>query len=150
MATIVEMLDELEKVRLTPMVVPVLTMADPVLAAMPKGSLGALFSRRDTRESLVRTVEAFSPVLPDAIKFVGHVAESRLMTGLLSFWAAVLKRTAGLWAPLAARLVIPLARSALGLTGRSSRVLPPIIGGLDRLTRLELALERPFTRGART
>ena len=89
MATIVEMLDELEKVRLTPMVVPVLTMADPVLAAMPKGSLGALFSRRDTRESLIKTVEAFSPVLPDAIKFVGHVAESKLMTGLLSFWAAV-------------------------------------------------------------
>lgn len=144
MATIVEMLDELEKARLAPIVLPSLRIADPVLGALPRGWLQSILSRRETRDSLVKTVEGLSPVLPDMIRFLGHVAESKLATGLFSFSAAISAPIMKLLAPALAKLVVPGSGPALKLAGRSGSVLPPVIKVLDGMARAELYLERPL------
>ena len=146
MATIVEMLDELEKARLAPIVLPALRIADPILGALPRGCLQSILSSRQTCDSLVRTVEGLSPVLPDMIRFLGHVSESKLATGLFSFWAAILAPITKLLAPAVAKLVVPGSGPALSLAGRSGSVLPPLIKVLDGMARAELYLERPFKR----
>jgi len=127
MATIVEMLDELE-------------------SALPRGFMQPVLSRPETRDSLVKTVEGLSPVLPDAIKLLGHVAESKLATGLLSFWATISAPFVRLTAPLVAKLVIPGSGPALKLASRLVPVLPPVIRFSDSLVQAELLLERPLRR----
>ena len=146
MATIVEMLDELEKVRLAPIVLPALRIADPIMGSLPRGFLKPILSRRETQDSLVKTVESVSPVLPDMIRFLGHLSESKLATGLLSFWAAILAPIMRLLAPAVAKLVVPGSGPALRLAGHSGSVLPPIVKVLDAMARAELYLERPLTR----
>ena len=146
MATIVEMLDELEKVRLAPIVLPALKILDPVLGALPRGFLKSVVSRPETRDSLVKTVEGLSPVLPDMIKLLGHIAESKLATGLLSLGAIVSAPFVRLSAPLVAKLVIPGSGPALKLASRSGSVLPPVIRFSDSLVRAELVIERPLRR----
>ena len=144
MATIVEVLDELEKTRLAPIVLPALRIADPVLGALPRGCLQSILSSRKTRDSLVRTVESLSPVLPDIIRFLGHVSESKIATGLFSFWAAISVPVMKLLAPAVAKLVVPGSGPALNLAGRSGSILPPLIKVLDGMARAELYLERPL------
>jgi len=146
MATIVEILDELEKARLEPIVLPALRIADPILAALPRGCLQSILLSRETRDSLVKTVEGLSPMLPDIVRFLGHVAQSKLTTGLFSFWAAMSTPIMKLFAPAVAKLVVPGSGPALKLAGRSGSVLPPLIKVLDGMTRAELYLERPFKR----
>jgi len=146
MATIVEMLDELEKVMLAPVMLPALKILDPVMGALPRGFMQPVLSRPETRDSLVKTVEGLSPVLPDAIKLLGHVAESKLATGLLSFWAAISAPFVRLTAPLVAKLVIPGSGPALKLASRLVPVLPPVIRFSDSLVQAELLLERPLRR----
>lgn len=151
MASTVEIVNELGKVRLAPLVLPLLRMIDPIMGALPQGSLQSIVSRKDRRDNLVKTVEAASPVLPDMIRFLGHVAESKLATGLLSLCATVSVPFLKLFAPALSRLLVPLSGPALGLAGRSGSVLPSLTRGLDALLRWELAIERPlrgmFERG---
>jgi hypothetical protein len=147
MATIIEMLDELEKVRLAPLVLPALKMLDPVLYALPRGALESMVGTPAAREDLVKTVEGASPVLPEMIRLLGHLAESRLTTGLLSLSATVLTPFMKLSAPVLARLIVPCSGPALKLASRSGRVLPCMVRSLDVLVRLEIFLERPFRHG---
>jgi hypothetical protein len=146
MTTVIDLVDELGKVRLVPLLVPALKIADPILGSLPRGFLRSILARKDRRDNLVKTVEAASPVLPEMIRLLGHLAESKLATGLLSLSAVILTPIARLSAPVIARLVVPLSAPALGLAGRSGSVLPSLVRGLDRLVRIELFFERPFKR----
>ena len=146
MATIVEILDELEKARLAPIVLPALRIADPILGALPRGFLQSILLSRETRDSLVKTVEGLSPMLPDMIRFLGHVSQSKLTTGLFSFWAAMSTPIMKLFAPAVAKLVVPGSGPALKLAGRSGSVLPPLVKFLDGMVRAELYLEKPLRK----
>ncbi len=146
MAELVEVVEELGKVRLAPLVIPVLKVIDPIMEALPRGSLQAIISAKKKRERLVETVEGAAPVLTDMIRFAGHLAESRLATGLLSFTATLSAPFVKLSAPLLSRLVVPLSGPALRLTGGSRFVLSPAVKLLDALVRAELFFEKPFKR----
>lgn len=147
MTTVIELVDELGKVRLAPLVLPALKMLDPVLCALPEGALEDMVSGRAAREDLVKTLEDASPVLPRIIRLAGRMAESKLATGLLALMAVVLAPFMKLLAPVLARLIVPCSGPALKLASRSGRILPLAVRFLDVLVTAELALERPFRRG---
>lgn len=147
MTTVVELVDELGKVRLAPLVLPALKMLDPVLCALPKGALEDMISGRGARDNLVKTLEGASPVLPQMIGLLGHMAESKLSTGLLALLAVVLTPFMKLLAPVLARLIVPCSGPGLKLAAHSGRILPLTVRFLDVLVTAELALERPFKRG---
>ncbi|MBE0481066.1 MAG: hypothetical protein IBX68_08810 [Dehalococcoidia bacterium] len=146
MADLVELVDELGRVRLAPIVLPVLKLADPVMGALPEWSLQSTLAGGEIRDSIVKTVESLSPVLIDAIRFLGHVSESRLATGLLSFTAAVLAPPVRLLSPVLAILALLGAGVLLKLAAHSGPVLRPSITALDRITRIELSLEKRLKR----
>lgn len=146
MANFIEILDELEKVNLAPILMPALKMADPLLGSMPKGFLSAMLSRRETRHNLIKTVEGLSPIMPDMIGFVGHVSQSKLATGLLSLSASIATPIIKLSAPITSKLVVPLSGPVLGLVSRSVLLLPLLMKGMDGLVRVELLFERGLKR----
>ena len=123
MADLVEVVEELGKVDLSPIMVPTLKVVDPVMGALPKGSLQSMLSRKETRDSLVSIVEALAPALPALIRFMGRVAESRLAVGLVSLWASMAAPIMELLAPVSARLVVPLSGPALRSAGYLARRL---------------------------
>ena len=146
MADLIEILGELEKVNLAPILIPALKMSDPLMGSLPKGSLPSMLSRKETRNSLIKTVEGLSPIMPSMIRFLGHVSESKLATGVLSLSASISVPIMKLLAPVASKLIVPLSGPALGLVSRLLPVLPSLIKGMDSLVRAELFLERPFKR----
>jgi len=147
MTTVIELVDELGKVRLAPLVLPALKMLDPVLCALPEGALEDMVSGRAARDNLVKTLEDASPVLPRIIRLAGRMAESKLTTGILTLMAVLLTPFMKLLAPVLARLIVPCSGPGLKLAAMSGRVLPLTVGFLEVLVAAELALERPFTRG---
>jgi hypothetical protein len=147
MTTVIELVDELGKVRLAPLVLPALKMLDPVLCALPEGALEDMVSGRAAREDLVKTLEDASPVLPRIIRLAGRMAESKLTTGLLALLAVVLTPFMKLLAPVLARLVVPCSGPGLKLAAHSGRMLPCMVRFLEVLVSVELALERPFRSG---
>ena len=155
MTTVIELVDELGKVRLAPLVLPALKMLDPVLCALPEGALEDMVSGRAARDNLVRTLEGASPVLPRIIRLAGRMAESKLATGLLALTAVLLTPFMKLAAPVLARLIVPCSGPGLKLASMSGRMLPLTVGLLDVMVTVELALETPhiehniaFTREA--
>jgi hypothetical protein len=147
MADLIEILDELEKVRLAPMMIPVLKMVDPLMASLPKGAVQKILSRKATRDSVIRLVERLSPSLPSLVKFAGHAADSRLVRGLLSLAAGISPPVMKLLGPLLARMIVPATGPGLKLAGPLIGLLPPMIKVMDRLMRAELAVERLFRVG---
>jgi len=146
MANFIEILDELEKVNLAPILMPALKMADPLLGSLPKGFLSAMLSRRETRHNLIKTVEGLSPMMPDMLRFAGHVSQSKLATGLLSLSASIATPMIKLSAPIALKLVVPLSGPMLGVVSRSVPLLPLLMKGMDGLVRAELLFERGLKR----
>jgi len=146
MADLIEILDELEKVNLAPILMPALKISDPLLGSLPKGFLPSMLSRQETRNSLIKTVEGLSPIMPDMIRFLGHVSESKLATGVLSLLASISTQIMKLSAPVASKLVVPLSGPVLGLVSRLVPILPSLIKGMDGLVRAELLLERGLKR----
>lgn len=146
MADLIEILDELEKVNLAPILMPALKISDPLLGSLPKGFLPSMLSRKETRNSLIKTVEGLAPIMPDMIRFLGHVSESKLATGFLSLSVSISTPIIKLSAPVASKLVVPLSGPVLGLVSRSVPVLPSLIKGMDGLVRVELLFERGLKR----
>jgi len=146
MADLIEILDELEKVNLAPILMPALKMSDPLMGSLPKGFLPSMLSRQKTRNTLIKTVEGLAPIMPDMIRFLGHVSESKLATGFLSLSASISTPIMRLSAPIASKLVVPLSGPVLGLVSRSVPMLPSLIKGMDGLVRAELFLERGLKR----
>jgi len=146
MADFIEILDELEKVNLAPILVPALKMSDPLMGSLPKGFLPSMLCRQEIRNNLITTVEGLAPIMPDMIRFLGHVSESKLATGLLSLSASMSTPIMRLSAPITSKLIVPLSGSLLGLVSRSIPLLPPLIKGMDRLVGTELLFERGLKR----
>jgi len=132
MVKIKEILAELEKVNLAPLLMPVLKMSDPLMGSLPKGFLPSMLSHKQTRSSLVKTVEALSPIMPAMIRFLGHISESKLATGVFSLWASIATPIMKLLAPLVSKLVVPLSGPALKLVSSLAPVLARSFGGATR------------------
>ena len=147
MTTVIELVDELGKVRLAPLVLPALKLLDPILCALPEGALEDMVSGRAARENLVKILEDASPLLPRIIRLAGHMAESKLTTGLLVLVAVLLTPFMKLVAPVLARLIVPCSGFGLKLAALSAPILPFTVRLLEIMVAAELALERPFTRG---
>lgn len=142
MADLIELLGEVEKVKLAPILMPVLKLVDPLMGSMPQGALKSMMARKGTQDGLVKTVEGLAPILPGLVRFAGHLAESKLVTGVLSLSAIMLTPLMKLLAPATSRLVAPSAGPALKLVSGLSPVLPSLIKGMDSLVRAEVSLEK--------
>jgi len=105
-----------------------------------------MLSRQKTRNSLIKTVAGLSPMMPDMIRFLGHVSQSKLATGFLSLSAGISTPIMRLSAPITSKLVVPLSGPLLGLVSRSVPVLPSLVKGMDGLVRAELLFERGLKR----
>ena len=147
MVTIIDILAELEKISLEPLLIPVLKAADPLMGSLPKGSLKAMFENKGTQDGLVKTVEGMTPVLPDMIKFSGHLAESKLITGALSLIVNVMVPMMQPLNPLLAKLLVPSIGPMLKLTNAMMPIIPPMIKILDSLVRMEVGVEKVFRGG---
>lgn len=146
MTTVVELVDELGKVRLAPLVLPALKILDPVLCALPEKALEDMVSGRGARDDLVRILENLSPLLPRTIRLAGCMAESRLTTGLLALLAVLLAPVMKILAPVLARLIVPCSGLGLKLGALSGPILPLTVRLLEIMVAAELALEGPFRR----
>ncbi|RLC96137.1 MAG: hypothetical protein DRI40_03980 [Chloroflexi bacterium] len=144
MANLIEILNELEKVRLAPVMVPVLKMVDPLMGSLPKGAVQKIMSRKSTRQSTIRLVQRLSPSLPSLVRLGGHAADSRLIRGLLWLAAGLVTPLIEVSAPIVARMVVPAAGPGLALASRLIGLLPPLLGLTDSFIRAELWLEKLF------
>ncbi len=144
MADLKELLDELEKVRLAPILIPFLRVYDPVMGSLPKGSLQSALSRKGTQNNLVNSVERLSSAMPAMIRFAGHLSESRLTRGTISLWAGTMAPVMKVSAPVTSRVLMRMP--VLRLLSLSAPVLPSIIRGMDACVRGELRLERGIKR----
>lgn len=144
MVEITEILDELEKVKLAPILIPVLKMSDPLMGALPKGSLKDMMARKGTQDDLVKTVEGLAPLFPALIRFAGHMAESKLATGYLSLLANIATPIMKPLNPVMARLVVPSVGPSLKLTNALAPIFPLFLKVSDIFLRLEVSIERIF------
>lgn len=147
MADIKDLLDKLEKVRLAPILIPVLKVSDPLMGSLPKGTVKSMLSRKGTQDGLVKTVEGLAPLLPTLIRFAGHLAESKLATGALSLWANITTPIMKPLYPVTARLVVPSVGPSLKLVNALIPVLPAMVRVSDGFLRIEVSLERIFRGG---
>ena len=144
MVEITDILDELEKVRLAPLLIPVLKASDPLMGSIPQGSLKSMMAHRGTQDGLVKTVEGLAPLLPALIKYAGHLAESRLITGAISLGVNVTTPIMKPFNPLMARMVVPSIGPSLILTNLMVPLFPLMLKVSDFLVRMEVSLERIF------
>ena len=147
MVEIKDLLDELEKVRLAPILIPVLKVSDPLMGSLPQGSLKSMIARKGTQDGLVKTVEGLAPLFPALIRFAGHLAESKLATGSLSLWANIATPIMKPLNPVMARMVVPSVGPSLKLVNALIPVLPAMVRVSDSFLRMEVSLERIFRGG---
>jgi len=144
MVQITDILDELEKVNLAPLLIPVLKMGDPLAGALPQGSLKSMIARKETHDDLVRTVEKVAPLLLVWIRFTGHLAESKLVTGYISLYATIATPLMKPLYPFIARLSVPLIGPSLKPFNASIPLVHAMIRVSDIFVRMEVSLERIF------
>lgn len=147
MVQITDILDELEKVNLAPILIPVLKVSDPLMGALPKGSLKDMMARKGTQDDLVKTVEGLAPLFPALIRFAGHIAESKLATGSLSLWANIATPIMKPLNPVMARMVVPSVGPSLKMTNALAPIFPSFLKVSDIFLRMEVSLERIFRGG---
>lgn len=147
MVQITDILDELEKVNLAPLLIPVLKMGDPLAGALPQGSLKSMIARKETHDDLVRTVEKVAPLLLVWIRFTGHLAESKLVTGYISLYATIATPLMKPLYPFIARLSVPLIGPSLKPFNASIPLVHAMIRVSDIFVRMEVSLERIFIGG---
>jgi len=144
MVTIIDILAELEKVRLAPLLVPVLKASDPLMGSLPQGSLKSMLANKGTQNGLVKTVEGLAPLFPALIRYAGHLAESRLMTGAISLGVNVTTPIMKPFNPLMARMVVPSIGPSLILTNLMIPLFPLMLKVSDTFLRMEVSIERIF------
>ncbi len=144
MVTIIDILAELEKVRLAPLLVPVLKASDPLMGSLPQGSLKSMLANKGTQNGLVKTVEGLAPLFPAIIRYAGHLAESRLMTGAISLGVNITTPIMRPFNPLMARMVVPSIGPSLILTNLMIPLFPLTLKISDTFLRMEVSLERIF------
>lgn len=144
MVTIIDILAELEKVRLAPLLVPVLKASDPLMGSLPQGSLKSMLANKGTQNGLVKTVEGLTPLFPALIRYAGHLAESRLVTGAISLGVNITTPIMKPFNPLMARMVVPSIGPSLILTNLMIPLFPLMLKVSDFFVRMEVSLERMF------
>jgi hypothetical protein len=144
MVQITDILDELEKVNLAPLLIPVLKMGDPLAGALPQRSLKSMIARKETHDDLVRTVEKVAPLLLIWIRFTGHLAESKLVTSFISLCATIATPLMKPFYPFIARLSVPLIGPSLKPFNASIPLVHVMIRVSDLSLRVVVSLERIF------
>ena len=144
MVSIIDILAELEKVRLAPLLVPVLKASDPLMGSLPQGSLKSMLANKGTQNGLVKTVEGLTPLFPALIRYAGHLAESRLITGAISLGVNITTPIMKPFNPLMARMVVPSIGPSLILTNLMIPLFPLMLKVSDFFVRMEVSLERMF------
>ena len=144
MVTIIDILAELEKVRLAPLLVPVLKASDPLMGSLPQGSLKSMLKNKGTQNGLVKTVEGLTPLFPALIRYAGHLAESRLITGAISLGVNITTPIMKPFNPLMAKIVVLSIGPSLILTNLMIPLFPLTLKISDTFLRMEVSLERIF------
>lgn len=144
MVSIIDILAELEKVRLAPLLIPVLKASDPLMGSIPQGSLKSMLAHKGTQDGLVKTVEGLAPLFPALIRYAGHLAESRLITGAISLGVNITTPIMKPFNPLMAKLVVPSIGPSLILTNLMIPLFPSMLKVSDFFVRMEVSLERIF------
>lgn len=144
MTQITDILSELEKVRLAPLLFPVLKASDPLMGSLPQGSLKSMLAHRGTQDNLVKTVEGLAPLLPALVRYAGHLAESRLVTGAISLGVNITTPIMKPFNPLMAKMVVPSIRPSLILANLMIPVFPFMLKVSDTFLRMGVSLERIF------
>ena len=149
MTTIIDILDELEKVRLAPLLIPVLKMGDPLLIALPQGAIKDMIARKETHNDIVITVEKVVPLLPSWIRYTGHLAESKLTLSFISLMGLIATPIMKPFYPLIARISIPLIGPSLKPFNASIPLINFMIKVSDSFLRIEIGVEKVF-RGSKS
>jgi len=149
MVQITDLLDELEKINLAPLLIPVLKMGDPLLIALPQGAIKDMIARKGTHDDIVITVEKVVPLLPSWIRYTGHLAESKLTLGFISLIGIIATPIMKPFYPLIARISIPLIGPSLKPFNASIPLVNIMIKISDILLRMEIGIERIF-RGSKS
>lgn len=144
MVTIIDILAELEKVRLAPLLIPVLKASDPLMGSIPQGSLKSMLAHKGTQDGLVKTVEGLAPLFPALIRYAGHLAESRLITGVISLGVNITTPIMKPFNPIMAKMVVPSIGPSLILTNLMIPLFPSMLKVSDFFVRMEVSLERIF------
>jgi len=118
MTTIIDILAELEKVRLA-------------------------------QNDLVITVEGLAPLFPALIRYAGHLAESKLATGIISLMVNITTPIMKPFNPLMAKMVVPSIGPSLKLTNAFAPIFPLFIKVSDSFWRMEVGIEKVF-RGSKS
>lgn len=108
-----EVLGELGKVNLEPILTPLLKVSDPVLGALPQASLKSALSRKGAGTSLVEMTERLAPRLPRLIRFMGKLARCRFLMGALALWATVTAPMMKVLAPPVVKILRPISGPVL-------------------------------------
>ncbi len=149
MTTIIDILDELEKVRIAPLLIPVLKMGDPLLIALPQGAIKDMIARKETHADIVITVEKVVPLLPSWIRYTGHLAESKLTLSFISLMGIIATPIMKPFYPLIARISIPLIGPSLKPFNASIPLINVVIKVSDIFLRMEIGIEKVF-RGSKS
>ena len=149
MTTIIDILDELEKVRLAPLLVPVLKASDPLMGSLHEGSLKSMLANKGTQNDLVITVEGLAPLFPALIRYAGHLAESKLATGTIYLMVNITTPIMKPFNPLMAKMVAPSIGPSLKLTNAFAPIFPLFIKVSDSFWRMEIGFEKIF-RGSKS
>ncbi len=146
MMTIPDILKELEKVRLEPLLLTAMKAIDPYLGALPKGSLEYLVNDRGTRNGIVNMIEQLTPVLPGLIRFLGTLAESRLITGLFKLSVRLMTPISRMIAPFVAKPMLNFAGTAVSFVGRIIPAIPSVVKVLNVFWKTEVMIEKGVKR----
>ncbi len=108
----IKVVDELEKVDLSPLILPMLKIIDPLAEVFPEGYIKKLLGRLRPREGQFDFLYRVAPMMPGAIRLAGKVASIRMVGVVLNLFAEVMSGILKVTLPVAgiiARILRPIS-----------------------------------------
>ena len=86
----IDIINELERVKLAPLILPLLKILDPVAKEIPEGAIKTYLTRLRPYEGQFRFLEKLVPYLPGIIRWTGKVASVKPVMMLFTVFAEAL------------------------------------------------------------
>ena len=100
----IDVIKELERVELAPLIMPLLKIIDPIAKQIPEGTIKEFLTHIRPRENQFDLLYKVAPILPRMVRWAGKVASIKPLMVIFGIVAEVLSRVLMIAMPVVAAL----------------------------------------------
>jgi len=100
----IDVIKELERVELAPLIMPLLKIIDPIAKQIPEGTIKEFLTHIRPRENQFNFLYKVAPILPRMVRWAGKVASIKPLMFIFGIVAEVLSRVLMIAMPVVAAL----------------------------------------------